>query len=154
MCTFISRLIKRSLSSLVLVSFLWMTLFPTLVFAAFERAKPDFALFEHDEDGTLKAMRFNVGVERLESPNVEGTSDSSNQNSYADILRQTTDLFIPTGKTLKETQISLDLLYKGSSYEGIKFVDQGLAWTSEGYNFYFHESGHLHVSRNRKILEE
>ena len=129
-----------------------MTLFQTIAFAEFERAKPEFAVLEHD-GGKLNAVRFNVGVERLEAPTLGKASDSYNSSRYADILRQTTDLFIPTGQSFKETQISLDLLYKGSSYEGIKFVDKGLAWTSEGYNFYFHESGHLHVSRNSKVAE-
>jgi len=151
-CVIISGLFKRLFNSLVLLSFLWMTLFQTIAFAEFERARPEFAVLEHD-GGTLNAVRFNVGVERLEAATLGKGSDSSGTSRYADILRQTTDLFIPTGQSFKETQSTLDLHYKGSSYERIKFVENGLTWTSEGYNFYFHESGHLHVSRNSKVAD-
>jgi hypothetical protein len=152
MCAVIFPFIRRLFSSFVLTCFLWTTLFQTIAFAEFERARPEFAVLEHD-GGTLNAVRFNVGVERLEAATLGKGSDSSGTSRYADILRQTTDLFIPTGQSFKETQSTLDLLYKGSSYEGIKFVENGLTWTSEGYNFYFHESGHLHVSRNSKIAD-
>ena len=58
-----------------------MTLFPTLVFAEFERSKPEFANLER-EDGHLSALRFKVGIERLDTPDTAEKKDLSDPARY------------------------------------------------------------------------
>ncbi len=151
MCAVIFPFIRRLFSSFVLTCFLWTTLFQTIAFAEFERVIPEHAFLER-EAGTLKTIRLNIGVQSFDSAadatHFDPLIDAKQLDIYADMLRQTTDLFIPFEESFDKTQESLDHIYKGSTYEGIKISEDGIKWTAHGYNYHMHNSGHMCVSAN------
>ncbi|MES2608309.1 MAG: hypothetical protein V4544_06240 [Pseudomonadota bacterium] len=156
MCAVIFPFIRRLFSSFVLTCFLCTTLFQTIAFAEFERVIPEHASLER-EAGALKTIRLNIGIQSFDSAadatHPDPLSDGKQLDIYADMLQQTTDLFIPFEESLDKTQESLDHIYKGSIYEGIKISEDGIKWTAHGYNYHMHNSGHMSVSANTAGLE-
>lgn len=145
MCAVIFPLIRRLFSSFVLTCFLWTTLFQTIAFADYTRAKADSVIFE--EQGDVTYANLNVGarkVERSPSPTAKGGYVF---NEYTTIPT-TPEFVVPFGKTHEETQKLIDQRPKDSRlHDNTTVVEEGLTWTSNGVNFYRHSSGDVFPSR-------
>jgi len=142
---------QRLCSSLILFSFLFQTLWPSLAFSMdgpVDVLRPGLphsifkgGAFDETPGEETRGLRDRGKTVRhlgVEVDTVEKDFDSTGTKPIA---------LVPMGRSLVETQKWIDAsLSLQALYPGLKALENGLTWSSLGYSFFLHDSGTLLVS--------
>ncbi len=126
---------SRFLNWLVLFSFYFQTLWPTVVFAA-----------EVDVMRPVSPSRFFYAPSAPDTMVLDLGVMVDEKDEVFDTTSKRPTLKIPFSESLTEIQELIDdSLSITSLYPGLKVSEQGLTWVNYGYSFFLNNDGHLNV---------